>query len=216
MRVIIVGGVAGGASAAARIRRLDERAQITIYERTGFVSYANCGLPYFVGGVITDRNELSLQTPESFWQRFRVDVRVRHEVIEIRPEQKTVVVRNLMTGETLEDRYDKLLLSPGAKPTRPNMSGIENGKIFTLRTVEDTLKIHRFVREQRSKSAAVIGGSFIGVEMAENLSQLGMKVTVIEYSDHLMAPLDFDMACAVHAQMRRRGIELNQYVRYGI
>lgn len=209
MRVIIVGGVAGGASAAARIRRLDERAQITIYERTGFVSYANCGLPYFVGGVITDRNELSLQTPESFWQRFRMDVRVRHEVIEIRPEQKTVVVRNLMTGETLEDRYDKLLLSPGAKPTRPNMSGIENGKIFTLRTVEDTLKIHRFVREQRSKSAAVIGGGFIGVEMAENLSQLGMKVTVIEYSDHLMAPLDFDMACAVHAQMRRRGIELN-------
>lgn len=130
MRVIIVGGVAGGASAAARIRRLDERAQITIYERTGFVSYANCGLPYFVGGVITDRNELSLQTPESFWQRFRMDVRVRHEVIEIRPEQKTVVVRNLMTGETLEDRYDKLLLSPGAKPTRPNMSGIENGKNF--------------------------------------------------------------------------------------
>lgn len=208
MRVIIVGGVAGGASAAARIRRLDERAQITIYERTGFVSYANCGLPYFVGGVITDRNELFLQTPESFWQRFRVDVRVRHEVIEIRPEQKTVVVRNLMTGETLEDRYDKLLLSPGAKPTRPNMSGIDNGKIFTLRTVEDTLKIHRFVREQRPKSAAVIGGGFIGVEMAENLSQLGMKVTVIEYSDHLMAPLDFDMACAVHAQMRKRGIEL--------
>ena len=208
MKVIIVGGVAGGASAAARIRRLDERAQITVFERTGYVSYANCGLPYYVGGVIPDESDLSLQTPEGFWDRFRVDVRVRHEVLNIDSVNKTVRVRNLETNTEYDERYDKLLLSPGAQPMKPNMPGIGNGRIFTLRTVEDTLKIRGFVKEKLPRRATVIGGGFIGVEMAENLKEAGLEVTLVEYADHLMAPLDFDMACAVHAQMRSRGIGL--------
>lgn len=208
MKVIIVGGVAGGASAAARIRRLDESAQILVLERTGFISYANCGLPYYVGGVITDEEDLTLQTPESFWNRFRVDVRVRHEVTAIHPQEKTVAVRDLVTGKTYEESYDKLILSPGAKPTRPAMPGIENERIFTLRTVEDTLKVHRFLQTNAPKSATVIGGGFIGLEMAENLAELGLEVTLAESADHLLAPLDFDMACAVHTQMESHGVRL--------
>jgi len=141
MKAVIVGGVAGGASAAARIRRLDENAQIIVFERTGFISYANCGLPYYIGGVITDEKSLTLQTPETFWDRFRVDVRVRHEVTAIDTKKKTVTVRQLETGKVYEESYDKLILSPGAKPTQPNMPGIDNDRIFTLRTVEDTLRI---------------------------------------------------------------------------
>ncbi|WP_101876277.1 FAD-dependent oxidoreductase [Lachnoclostridium edouardi] len=208
MKVIIVGGVAGGASAAARIRRLDENAQIIVFERTSFISYANCGLPYYVGGIIQNEEDLTLQTPEGFWDRFRVDVRVRHEVTEIHTEKKTVTVCRLETGKVYEESYDKLILSPGAKPTQPNMPGIDNDKIFTLRTVEDTLKIHKFIESEKPKSATVIGGGFIGIEMAENLAELGIKVTLAEYANHLLAPFDFDMACIVHSQLESHGIRL--------
>lgn len=208
MKVVIVGGVAGGASAAARIRRLDENAQVIIFERTGYMSYANCGLPYYIGGAITDEEELTLQTPESFWDRFRVDVRVLHEVTDINGENKTVTVKNLSTGKVYDESYDKLLLSPGAKPTTPDMTGIESNKIFTLRTVEDTFKIKRFIDENKPKSATVIGGGFIGIEMAENLRAQHIEVTLAEYADHVLAPLDYDMAAAVHSKMDENGVKL--------
>lgn len=208
MKVIIVGGVAGGASAAARIRRLDENARIIVFERTGFISYANCGLPYYIGGVIQDEEDLTLQTPDSFWDRFRIETRVRHEVTKIDTEKKIVTVHGLDTGKTYEESYDKLILSPGAKPTRPNMPGIEQDRIFTLRTVEDTLNLHSFIEERKPRRATVIGGGFIGIETAENLAGLGLDVTLVEYADHLLAPLDFDMACAVHAQLESHGIKL--------
>lgn len=208
MKIIIVGGVAGGASAAARIRRLDENAEITVFERTGYVSYANCGLPYYIGNIITEKDALTLQTPESFRQRFAVDIRVNHEVTAIHTAKKTVSGRNLITGETFEEHYDKLLLSPGAKPSKPNLPGIDSKRIFTLRTVEDTLKIKQFTETQKPKKATVIGGGFIGLEMTENLAKLGIKVTLVEYADHLLAPFDADMACILHILMRKNNVSL--------
>ena len=208
MRVIIVGGVAGGATAAARIRRLDEHAQITIYERSGYVSYANCGLPYYVGGVITDPRELTLQTPERFYARFRIDVRVHHEVTSIDPERKCVTVCNLETGDVFTEPYDKLLLSPGAKPVMPRMKGTTGERIFTLRTVEDTLRIRRFVEQEHPRTAVLAGGGYIGLEMAENLTDLGIKVTIVQRPRQLLSPLDADMACLVHAKLRSKGIRL--------
>lgn len=208
LKVIIVGGVAGGATAATRIRRLDEHAQITIFERSGYISYANCGLPYYIGGVIEDREELTLQTPESFRTRFRIDVRVKHEVIDIDPERKTVAVRNLETGEKFEESYDKLILSPGAKPTRPDLPGIDSDKLFSLRTVEDTFRIRQFVEKQKPKTAVMVGGGFIGLEMAENLCELGIQVTVVQRSNQLMNTLDYDMATLVHSKLRENGINL--------
>ena len=208
MKIVIVGGVAGGASAAARIRRLDEQAEIVMFERSGYVSYANCGLPYYIGGVITDSAELTLQTPESFFARFRIDVRVHHEVTAIHPQRKCVSVTNLETGERFEERYDKLLLSPGAKPTKPRLSGIEGERIFTLRTVEDTLRIRRFVEEHKPKSAVLAGGGFIGLEMAENLRELGVEVTLVQMMDQVMPPLDYDMAAQLHTLLRQHGVRL--------
>ena len=206
MKVVIVGGGAGGATAAARIRRLDEQAEIVVFERSGYISYANCGLPYYIGGVITDQAELTLQTPESFWQRFRVDMRVRHEVIAIHPERKAVSVRNLSTGETFEESYDKLLLSPGAKPTQPELPGV--GQVFTLRTVEDTLRIHEFVKTHHPRSVVLAGGGFISLEMAENLRELGMEVTMVQRPKQLMNPFDPEMASFIHAKMRKKGVRL--------
>ena len=206
MKVVIVGGVAGGATAEARIRRLDEQAEIVVFERSGYISYANCGLPYYIGGVITDQAELTLQTPESFWQRFRVDMRVRHEVIAIHPERKAVSVRNLSTGETFEESYDKLLLSPGAKPTQPELPGV--GQVFTLRTVEDTLRIHEFVKTHHPRSVVLAGGGFISLEMAENLRELGMEVTMVQRPKQLMNPFDPEMASFIHAKMRKKGVRL--------
>ena len=206
MKVVIVGGVAGGATAAARIPRLDEQAEIVVFERSGYISYANCGLPYYIGGVITDQAELTLQTPESFWQRFRVDMRVRHEVIAIHPERKAVSVRNLSTGETFEESYDKLLLSPGAKPTQPELPGV--GQVFTLRTVEDTLRIHEFVKTHHPRSVVLAGGGFISLEMAENLRELGMEVTMVQRPKQLMNPFDPEMASFIHAKMRKKGVRL--------
>lgn len=208
MKVVIIGGVAGGATAAARIRRLDEQAEIIVFERSGFISYANCGLPYYIGGTIEDESELTLQTPESFWKRFRVWMNVHHEVTAIHPDSKTVTVKNLENGTVFTESYDKLLLSPGAKPIKPNFDGIDSNKIFTLRTVEDTLKIKKYVDEHHPESAVVVGGGFIGIEVAENLRDLGMDVTLVEAADQLMAPFDSDMASFIHAEIRKNGIHL--------
>jgi len=208
MKVVIVGGVAGGATAAARIRRLDERAEIVVFERSGYISYANCGLPYYIGGVIEDPKNLTLQTPESFFARFRVSVRVHHEVTAIHWERKTVSVQNLETGDTFEESYDKLLLSPGAKPTRPRIPGTDIEKVFTLRTVEDTFRIKEFVQNRHPESAILAGGGFIGLELAENLRSLGIDVTIVQRPQHLMSPFDGDMVSFIHAEVRRHGIRL--------
>ena len=208
MKVVIVGGVAGGATAAARIRRLDEQAEIVVFERSGYVSYANCGLPYFIGDVITDPAELTLQTPESFFSRFRVSMKVRHEVTALHPDRKTVSVTNLETGETFEESYDKLLLSPGARHTQPRLPGVGLDKLFTLRTVEDTLRIKDHITQHHPKSAVLAGGGFIGLELAENLRALGLEVTIVQRPRQLMNPFDADMAALLHAEMRRNGVRL--------
>ena len=208
MKVVIVGGVAGGATAAARIRRLDEQAEIVVFERSGFISYANCGLPYYIGGVIEDPEELTLQTPESFFSRFRVAMRVRHEVTAIHPDKKTVSVTNLETGEAFEESYDKLILSPGAKPTQPRLPGVGLSKLFTLRTVEDTFRIKEYIDRNHPKSAVLAGGGFISLELAENLRELGMEVTIVQRPKQLMNPFDPDMAAFIHSEMRRHGVKL--------
>ena len=208
MKVVIIGGVAGGATAAARIRRLDEKAEIMVFEKSGFISYANCGLPYYIGGTIENEVDLTLQTPQSFYSRFRVDMRVYHEVISINPDSKTVTVKNLGTGEVFEESYDKLLISTGARPVKPPFDGIDSDRIFTLRTVEDTLKIKKYVTENKSKSAVIVGGGFIGIEVAENLHELGMNVTLVEAAQQLMSPFDSDMAAFIHAEIRKNGINL--------
>ena len=208
MKVVIVGGVAGGATAAARIRRLDEQAEVIVFERSGYISYANCGLPYYIGGVIEDPEDLTLQTPESFWKRFRIQMKVRHEVTAIHPDRKTVSVRNLETGEDFEEAYDQLLLSPGAKPVWPEHPGMGSERLFTLRTVEDTFRIKDIINQNRPKSAVMVGGGFIGLEMAENLRQLGMEVTIVQRSRQLMNPFDPDMAAFIHNEVRKHGVKL--------
>lgn len=208
MKIIIAGGVAGGASAAARLRRLDENAEIILFERTGFISYANCGLPYYIGGVISDEKDLTLQTPESFRKRFRVDVRIRQEVIAVDVENKTVTIRKSESGEIYRESYDKLLLSPGAKPIQPEIPGADGKRVFTLRTVEDTLKIRRYIDSNGVRTATVIGGGFIGIEAAENLRHLGVEVTLVQRSGHILPPFDFDMACVLHKEMRENGVRL--------
>lgn len=208
MKVVIIGGVAGGATAAARLRRLDEQAEIIIIERTGYVSYANCGLPYYVGGTITDRRKLTLQTPESFRRRFRIDVRINQEVTEIDRGAKTVTVHRLDTDETYTESFDKLILSPGAHATIPSTPGIDGERVFTLRTVEDTFRIHDFVTREHPRSAIVIGAGFIGLEMAENLRDRGMDVTIVQRSGHVMPTLDEDMAAIAHNHLRSHGVSL--------
>lgn len=208
MKVVIVGGVAAGATAAARLRRLDEQAEILIFERSGYISYANCGLPYYIGDVITDPEALTLQTPEQFFARFRVQVRVRHEVTALHPERKTVSVTDLATGRTFEESYDKLILAPGARPTQPRLPGVGLERVFTLRTVEDTFRIKEFVQKNKPRSAVLAGGGFIGLELAENLRELGMEVTIVQRPKQLMNPFDADMAALLHAEMRRHGVQL--------
>lgn len=208
MKVVIVGGVAGGATAAARIRRLDEQAEIIVFERSGFISYANCGLPYYIGDVITDPEELTLQTPESFYDRFRVQMKVRHEVTAILPEKKAVRVKNLETGEEFEESYDKLLLSPGARPTQPRLQGVDLDRVFTLRTVEDTFRVKDFVNKEKPGSVVLAGGGFISLELAENLRHLGLDVTIVQRPMQLMNPFDPDMAAFIHSEMRRNGVQL--------
>lgn len=207
-KVVIVGGVAGGATAAARIRRLDEDAEIIVFERSGYVSYANCGLPYYIGDVIIDQEELTLATPESFFSRFHIYMKVNHEVIAINTKRKTVSVKNLNTGEVFEESYDKLLLSPGAKPTQPKLPGLGIDKLFTLRTVEDTLRIKEYINKHKIKSVVLAGGGFIGLELAENLRDIGMDVTIVQRPKQLMNPFDADMAAIIHSQMRKHGVKL--------
>ena len=208
MKVVIVGGVAGGATAAARIRRLNEQAEIVVFERSGYISYANCGLPYYIGDVITNQSALTLQTPESFFSRFHVNMKVRHEVTAIHPEKKEVTVKNLETGEEFEESYDKLILSPGAKPTQPRLPGVGLDKLFTLRTVEDTFCIKDYINANHPKSAVLAGGGFIGLELAENLRELGMDVTIVQRPKQLMNPFDADMASFIHNEMRKHGVKL--------
>lgn len=208
MKTIIIGGVAGGASAAARLRRLDEKAEIIILEKGEFVSFANCGLPYYIGGEITDREELTLQTPESFKARFNIDVRIFNEAVKINPEENTITIKNLQNGESYTEKYDNLILSPGAEPIIPNIKGIESANVFTLRNIPDTLKIKNYIDTEKPESAVVIGGGYIGVEMAENLAKAGLNVSIVELADHLIAPLDFDMAADVHRYIKEKGIKL--------
>ena len=207
-KIVIVGGVAGGATAAARLRRLDEQAEIIVIERTGYVSYANCGLPYYVGGVIEDREDLTLQSPESFFSRFNIDVRVSSEVTAIDRGNKTVTVRSLDDGREYTESYDKLILSPGAKAMIPDTPGVGSKRVLTLRTVEDALKMRELVETERPERAVVVGGGFIGLETAENLMEAGVKVTLLQRSEQVLPPLDWDMACELHAHLRAKGLDL--------
>lgn len=209
MKVLIVGGVAGGAGAAARFRRNDEKAEIILFEKSGYISFANCGLPYYIGDVITDRSDLFIQTPESFRTRFNVDVRVNSEVVSVDAAGRKVTVKDLINGGSYEENYDALVLSPGAKPVRPPFPGIEKGHVFTLRNIEDTFKIKDFISVYRPKSGAIIGGGFIGLEMADNFHSLGMEVGIIEASSHVIATLDGDMAHDLHNHIRSKGVKLH-------
>jgi NADPH-dependent 2,4-dienoyl-CoA reductase/sulfur reductase-like enzyme/rhodanese-related sulfurtransferase len=213
-KIIIIGGVAGGATAAARLRRLDEHADIVLFERGEHISFANCGLPYHIGGAIADREKLLLQTPESFHRRFNVAVRVNSEVTAINCAEKSVTVRNTVAGTSYTESYDKLILSPGAMPIVPPIPGVHLPGVFTLRNVADTDRIMAYIRESKPKTAAVVGGGYIGVEMAENLKNAGLDVSVIELSEQVIAPLDLDMAADVHAYLRQNGIKL--YLNNGV
>ena len=205
----IIGGVAGGATVAARLRRMDEKANIILFERGKYVSYANCGLPYYIGDTINNREKLFVQTAKGFTDRFRIDIRTEQEVTAIRPDKKEVEIKNLSTGETYTETYDKLVLSPGAEPLRPGIEGIGSKKIFTLRNVPDTDTIKNYVNTENPKRAIVVGGGFIGLEMAENLHDLGIQVDVVEMANQVMAPLDFSMAAIVHRQLTDKGVGLH-------
>jgi NADPH-dependent 2,4-dienoyl-CoA reductase/sulfur reductase-like enzyme/rhodanese-related sulfurtransferase len=208
MKVILVGGVAGGAGTAARLRRNDEHAEIIMLEKGPFISYANCGLPYYIGEVIKDKRDLVVQSKEGFSTRFNVDVRIKSEVISVDPAHKTVEIRNGESGDTYTESYDKLVLSPGASPIRPKFPGTDKPHVFTLRTIPDTMAIHDFIGEQKPKTAAIIGGGFIGVEMAENLHARGLKVSIIEATDHLIGAIDSDMSYDLHNHVRSKGVLL--------
>ena len=208
MKILIVGGVAGGATVAARLRRLDEKAEVILFERGKYVSYANCGLPYYIGGTIAQRSKLFVQTVKGFTDRFRIDIRVEQEVIAIDRDRKWVEVRNLATGEVYAETYDKLVLSPGAEPLRPGIEGIDNRRIFTLRSVPDTDSLKQYIEARGASRAVVVGGGFIGLEMAENLHQQGLQVDVVEMSNQVMAPLDFSMASIVHRHLTDKGVGL--------
>jgi len=213
-KIVIIGGVAGGATAAARLRRLDEQAEIIMFERGEHISFANCGLPYYIGGAIADREDLLLQTPASFHQRFNIDVRVKCEVLSINRDAKTVTVRNTQNNETYDESYDKLILSPGGAPIKPPIEGINLNNVFTLRNLSDTDRIKAYIQKQRPRNAAVVGGGFIGIEMAENLKDAGLDVSIIELADQVIAPLDMDMAREVHSYLKQKGVSL--YLNNGI
>ena len=207
MKYIVIGGVAGGATAAARIRRNTEQAEIILFEKGEYISYANCGLPYYIGGVIAEREKLFVQTPEAFGKRFNIDVRTRSEVIAIHSADKTVDIRT-SDGKTYTESYDKLLLSPGASPVRPPLPGIDNEGIFTLRNVNDTDAIKSYLQQHKVKRAVIIGAGFIGLEMAENLQEAGAEVAVVEMANQVMAPIDFSMASLVHEHLLQKGVHL--------
>ncbi len=208
MKYLIIGGVAGGATVAARLRRMDEKADIILFERGKYVSYANCGLPYYIGDTINDRNKLFVQTVKGFTDRFRIDIRTEQEVTAIYPDKKQVEVKNLSTGEIYTETYNKLVLSPGAEPLRPGIEGIQSKKIFTLRNIPDTDTIKNYVNKEKPQQAVVVGGGFIGLEMAENLHELGIHVTIIEMANQVMAPLDYSMAAIVHQHLKEKKVNL--------
>ncbi len=205
MKYIIVGAVAGGASAAARLRRLDEHADIIMFEKGEHISYANCGLPYYIGDVIKDRNKLFVQTASAFNKRFQIDVRINSEVLTIHPAEKSItVVKN--SGEVYTETYDKLIISPGAEPLRPPLPGINSDGIFTLRNVQDTDHIKRYIQQKKPGTALVVGGGFIGLEMAENFRNLGLKVTVVEMGNQILAPLDYPIAALIQQHIRSKNV----------
>lgn len=208
MKVLIVGGVAGGAGTAARLRRNDENAQIILFEKGGYISFANCGLPYYLGDVIADRDELLVQTPENFHAWFNVDVRVNSEIVSVDTRGRTVTVRDWKHDRIYAETYDALVLSPGAKAVKPPIPGVEKGHVFTLRSVEDAFRLKEFLAERRPKSCAVIGGGFIGLEMADNLHNLGVEIRIIEAANHVIAALDADMAHDIHNHIRSKGVAL--------
>lgn len=208
LKILIVGGVAGGASAAARLRRLNEQAEIIMFERGEYISFANCGLPYYIGGTITQKSALTLQTPQSFNSRFNVDVRNQSEVTSIDAIAKTVMVTNINTGESYNESYDKLILSMGAKPIVPPIKGIESDKIFHLSNIPDTYRIKEYIDSNNPKSVTVVGGGYIGIEMADNLHACGLDVTIVEMSNQVIMPLDYDMACEVHKHIESKGVKL--------
>lgn len=208
-KVIIIGGVAGGASAAARLRRLDEQAEIIMIDRGEYISFANCGLPYYIGGVIPERSDLVVQTVESMESRFNLDIRVRTEVLGIDPEKKELTIKDLNTNKSYTESYDYLILSPGANPVAPPIPGLKDStNVFTVRTIPDTDAINDLINSQNPKQAVVVGGGFIGLEMAENLQHRGLKVSIVEMLPQVMAPLDFEMAGLVHHHLREKGINL--------
>lgn len=208
-KVIIVGGVAGGASCAARLRRMDEFADITVYDRGPFVSFANCGLPYHVGNVIPQESKLLLASPELFRDRFNITVKVHHEVMSIDRAARRVMVRNVLTGETFEDGYDSLVLSPGASPIRPNLPGVDLPGVFTVRTIPDTQHIRKWMDEKQARRAVVAGGGFIGLEMAENLRHRGLEVDLIQNQPQVMVTMDAEMVAPLHDHLREKGIRLH-------
>ncbi len=208
MKYIIVGAVAGGASTAARLRRLDEKAEILLFEKGEYISYANCGLPYYIGDVIKDRNALFVQTAAAFNKRFNIDVRTQTEVMSIDAKAKTIVAKNQITGVEYTESYDKLVLSPGAEPVRPPLPGIMSEGIFTLRNVNDTDYIKKFVQQKEVKKAVVIGAGFIGLEMAENLHELGLQVSVVEMANQVLVPVDYPIAALLQQHIRSKGVEL--------
>jgi len=208
MKVVIIGGVAGGASTAARFRRLDEKAEIIIFEKGPYISFANCGLPYHIGNVIKRRRDLILQTPTDFKDRFNIDVRIKSEVISILKKEKKLEIQNHETGEVYYETYDKLVISTGSTPLKPPIPGIDGDNIFSLWTIPDMDKIIKFIKETNPKNATIIGGGFIGIEMAENLEELGLNIALIEMAPQVMAPLDFDMAQIVHKHLLSKKVSL--------
>lgn len=207
-KIVIIGGVAGGASVAARVRRLDERAEIIMFEKGPHVSFSNCSLPYHLSGIVEDSEQLVLMNPNIFKQRYNIEARVNQEVIKINRDRKTITVKDLMTDKTYEAAYDKLVLSPGAKPIKPNLEGIHNDNVFTIRNVVDIENVSNFIKQKDLKDIAVIGGGFIGVEVAENLKLAGHNVSLVEFANQVMAPYDYDMAQILHKEMVDNGIEL--------
>ncbi len=209
MKYLIVGGVAGGASTAARLRRLDENAEIIMFERGEYISYANCGLPYYIGELIYEREKLFVQTPESFAARFNIEARVCSEVERVDTGKKVITVRDLASGRVYEEAYDKLVLSPGAAPVRPPLEGIDTEGIFTLRNVNDTDRVKEYIEDHDVKRALIVGAGFIGLEMAENLHEYGIKVSVVEMADQVMTPVDYEIASVVHQHFKSKGVGLH-------
>ncbi len=208
-RIVIIGGVAGGASTAARLRRLSEDYEILLFERGSYISFANCGLPYYIGGVITDKKKLVVMSPERMSKRFHLDIRTNSEVTQIDPKTKKIRVKDLNAGHSYEVSYDVLVLSPGASPFLPDIPGINSDKVFSLRNIPDTYKIYDYIDVKSPESAVVVGGGFIGLEMVENLLRRGLKVHLIELADHLLCNMDYDMAAIIHAHLREKGVHIH-------